>query len=160
MTDVPFVPVTNPNLGKLERRSPLPGGQYWIDVFGLNIPRADTWFKAFSGLGVHVDATQHFEASSVPQVRNWYKFTYTPVNAIPVVWDSTLGFPTIADDTITASEDTVQRPDLPLDAITSLSDWFDKTEQSLGKVTTIAIIIAGGYALYEAYKLLNQKGRK
>ncbi len=146
-------------VGTLERENPLPAGQYWVDVFGLNIPKADTWFRAFKDLGVHVDATQHFEDTDVARVRNWYKFTYTPIANIPVMWDTQLGFPTVADASITSSEDTVQRPDLPLDPLEELSNWINSVEQKLGGsmgtiagVVPYAIIGAGVFAGWMLFK--------
>ncbi len=141
-----------PKVGTIERGNPLPGGQYWVDVFGANIPKADAWFRAFSGLGVHVDAAQSFDSSPV---RNWYKFTYTPTLGVPVVWDTSLGFPTVADSSITQSLDTVQRPNPELDITDKLSSWINETEQklagSLGSVAAVvpyAILGAAGYAAY------------
>ncbi len=128
-------------VGSLERSSPLPAGSYWFDAFGLNIPKADNWLKTFGPFGVHTDATQHFESPDVATVRNWYKFTYTPVGTFPVVWDTTLGFPTVADGSIKSSEDTVQRPDLPLDPLTRLSDWVDSIEARVGGTLGSAAVI-------------------
>lgn len=152
----------NRKVGTLERRNPLPAGQYWVDVFGLNIPKADRWFKAFSGLGVHVDSTQHFEATSLPEVRTWYKWTYTPLFDSPVIWDTSLGFPTVADSSITASSDTVSRPDLPLDPLDELSNWLNSIEQklggSLGAVATVVPYAIIGVGLYAGYLLYGALG--
>jgi hypothetical protein len=149
-----------PKVGTLERRNPLPPGSYWIDVFGLNIPKFDNWLKAFSGLGVHVDATQHFESSSLPSVRTWYKFTYTaPFEGAPIVWDTTFGFPTVADATIKSSEDTVSRPDLPIDPLDELSNWTNALEQklggSLGALAGIVPFALLGGAAYLGFTLLS-----
>lgn len=140
-------------VGTLERRNPLPPGSYWIDVFGLNIPKFDNWLKAFSGLGVRTDATQQFEATTVPARRTWYKFTFTPpFEGAPVTWDTTFGFPTIADASIRSSEDTVSRPDLPIDPLDELSNWTNSLEQKLGGslgsiagVVPYALLGAAGY---------------
>lgn len=132
-------------VGTLEKRNPLPAGQYWIDVFGLNIPKFDAWLRSFGPFGVHTDATQHFEAPNVQSVRNWYKFTFKPAfegAEAAVVWDTTFGFPTVADSSITSSEDTVQRPDLPLDPLDELSNWINSVEQKLGgSLGTIAGVV-------------------
>lgn len=141
--------------GTLERRSPLPAGHYWVDVFGKNIPVAANWFKAFSGLGVHVDSTEHFTATEVPEVRDWYLFTYTPTAGVPVVWDTTLGYPTIADASIKNSQDTVSGANLPKDPLDRLADWLNDIEQELGgsiggaaKVVPYAIMGGAAFGVY------------
>jgi len=111
----------NPKPNTVERRSPLPGGHYWFDAFGLNIPKADTWLKAFSGLGIHVDATEHFPSTELALTRTWYLFTYTPTGGVPVVWDASLGFPTIAAASVKSSQDTVSGADLPLSPLDEAS---------------------------------------
>jgi len=145
-------------VGTLERTSPLPGGQYWIDVFGVNIPKADNWFKAYSGLGVHVDSTETFPNDDSARVRNWYKFTYTPIPSIPVIWDTSLGFPTVADSSITSSSDTAQTPPLPLDPLDELANWVNSVEQkvggSLGSIASLIPFALLGGAGYLGYKLV------
>ncbi len=151
----------SPKVGTLERRSPLPPGTYWVDVFGLNIPKADVWFKGFGPSGVHVDATQHFESPEVSSVRNWYKFTYNPVApGVVVVWDTSLGFPTVADASIQSSEDTVQRPPLPLDPLEEMSNWLNALEAKLGgslgfAASIIPYAVVGG-AAYLGYLALKE----
>lgn len=158
-------------VGTLERRNPLPPGSYWIDVFGLNIPKFDNWLKAFSGLGIHTDANQQFEATTIPARRTWYKFTYTPLfEGAPVTWDTTFGFPTIADASIRSSEDTVSRPDLPIDALDELANWTNSIEQKLGGslgsiagVVPYAILGAGvyvGWLLVKDFAMANRVVRK
>jgi len=147
-----------PKVGTLERRSPLPPGSYWIDVFGLNIPKFNQWLKAYSGMGVHTDATQVFEAPTLAAYRNWYKFTYTPIPGAIVIWDTAFGFPTVADASITSSESTVQRPDLPLDPLDELSNWVNSVEQKLGgSLGTIAGVVPYaiiGVGLYAGWQLV------
>jgi hypothetical protein len=154
-----------PKPNTLERRSPLPAGRYWVDVFGKNIPVAQSWFRAFKDLGVHVDATEHFESTEMSSIREWYLFSYTPVNGVPVVWDTTLGYPTIADSSVKSSGDT-SSASLPLDALDELSNWMNGVEQKLGgslgslaKVAPYAIlggVALGGYLLLKEIGLLGK----
>jgi hypothetical protein len=120
-------------------------------VFGKNIPTAGAWFKAMAGLGVHVDATEHFTATSVPEIRDWYLFTYTPTGGVPVVWDKSLGYPTIAAPGVKSSADTSQTPDSPLDPLNELSNWMNKVETELGGSI-------GGAAKLVPYALLGGLG--
>jgi len=152
-------------VGALERGNPLPDGQYWFDAFGMNIPKADNWLKAFSGLGVHTDATQHFPSDSLSNVRTWYKFTFKNIGS-PVVWDTSLGYPTVADASIQSSSDTAQTPPLPLDPLDELGNWINSVEVKLGgSLGTIAGVIpyamlgAGGFAVYYLVKELGLVGK-
>jgi len=149
-------------VGTIERRSPLPEGLYWVDVFGLNIPKAEAWFSAFKDLGVKVAATQSFPNTTVDSTRNWYLFSYKPTMSVPVVWDSSLGFPTVADASIKSSEDTVSRPDLPLDPLDELSNWVNSVEArvggSLGSIATIVPFAMFGGAVFGGYYLLRELG--
>ncbi len=152
--------------GTLQRTNPLPPGHYWVDVFGLNIPKFDAWLKAYGPFGIHTDATQHFESPDVASVRNWYLFTYTPAfEGAVVIWDTLFGFPTIADSSIKSSEDTVNRPDLPLDVTDELGNWINHVEQqlagSLGNMAVVvpyAIIGGGLYAAYALFKYASISG--
>lgn len=153
---------TAPKVGTVMRTNPLPPGQYWVDVFGVNIPVAQNWFKAMSNLGVHVDATQHFEATEVPQVRDWYKFTYTQYAGTPVIWDTTLGYPTVADSSITTSADTSSTPPLPLGPLDEAADWLNGLEQKLGgslgaAAQVVPYVVVGG-ALIGGYLLFKESG--
>jgi hypothetical protein len=88
----------------LERRTPLPIGRYWIDVFKREEFRA--WLRT-AAERVHVAATESFAANAGGPARDWYLFE---VKA-PVAWSAiTFGFPDIAPPSITSSSDTVQRP--------------------------------------------------
>ena len=136
---------SSPKVGTLERRSPLPAGKYWFDAFGLNIPKATNWLNGLSKLGVHTDVTEHFPSTDLASVRTWFLFTYTPTSGVPVVWDTSLGFPTVADSSIKSSQDTVSGADLPLDPLDKLSNWINETEQQFGKIAPYAIL--GGAAI-------------
>lgn len=166
--------------GSLEKTNPMPSGRYWIDVFGKNIPSAAQWFKGMSGLGVTVNATETFVPT--PQevllekgpfasqddiqgmTRNWYLFTVSP-NPVPVTWDqATFGFPTIAGPEIKSSQDTVKRPDLPLDPLNELESFSESIGSLVGITSkagaialTAGLFIGVGYALIEYLK--GKKGK-
>ena len=147
----------NPKPGTLERRVPLPAGRYWFDAFGLNIPKADQWLKL---PGAHVDATEHFPAETLSAARTWYLFTYKPVASI--AWDTTLGYPTIADASIKSSQDTVSGADLPLNPLDELSNWMNSVEQklggSIGDAAKLVPYVAIGGVLVGGVFLLRQFG--
>jgi hypothetical protein len=146
--------------GQVMRTNPIPAGRYWVDVFGFNIPLAAAWFKGMSGLGVHVNATEHFPSTEVPEVRDWYLFTYTPVNGVPVVWDQkTFGFLTIAGPEVKSSADTASTPPLPLDPLNELETFAESVGALVGvtsKAGAIALtgglFIGAGYLLFELIK--------
>lgn len=93
------------HVGKLERRQPLPPGRYWVDVFGDKRAQFSFWLE--TSPGVMILATESFPANGGPE-RDWYLFKTT----MPVAWDAlNFGYPTIADETITSSDDTVQKPE-------------------------------------------------
>lgn len=149
----------NPKPNTLERRSPLPAGHYWFDAFGLNIPKADAWLRI---PGVHVDATEHFPSEDIASVRTWYLFTYSPIAGVPVIWDTSLGYPTVASASVKNSGDTVSGADLPLSPLDELSNWMNATEQKLGgSIGTIAqfvpYAILGGFGV-AGYLLLKEFG--
>lgn len=154
------------DVGGLEKDNPLPPGRYWVDVFGLNIPKADDWFKTMAAVGVHVDATEHFEATEVPNVRNWYLFTYKPNGTlIPPVWDQkTFGFPTVAGPEIKSSADTAQTPPLSLDPLDQLADFAQSIGSMVGvtsKVGAVALtaglFIGSGVLLFDWFKEKRKK---
>lgn len=155
----------SPKPNTLERRSPLPAGHYWFDAFGMNIPKADNWLKAFAGLGVHVDATEHFPSTDLASVRTWYLFTYAPTGGVPVVWDTSLGYPTVADSSIKSSGDTSSAT-LPLDPLDELSNWMNKVETELGGslgaaakfVPYVAVVGVGaaGFLLLKEFGILGK----
>lgn len=149
--------------GQVLRTNPIPAGRYWVDVFGVRIPAAAAWFKGMSGLGVHVDATEHFPATEVPEVRDWYLFTYKPVGGVPVIWDqNTFGFLSIAGPEVKSSADTAQTPALPLDPL----DELETFAQSVGSIVGItskagAIALTAGLFLGAGYALIEYlKGKK
>lgn len=114
----------------IERRNPLPAGRYWIDTFGDNRPAFADWSKSS---GVKVVTTQSFD-SDPP--RDWFLFTV----ASPLPFDAVkFGFPTIAPPEVKSAEDTVQKPDLPKNAL----DDLDNTLSQIGKVAKLGLGILG-----------------
>lgn len=86
----------------VERRNPLPAGRYWVDVFETQAPAFRDWLFKYAP-SVRVVTTEHFSDTS--PTRDWYLFTVTS----PTPWSGP-GLPTIADPSVTTSEDTSQRP--------------------------------------------------
>lgn len=110
----------------IERRNPLPKGKYWIDTFGDNRLKFADFLKSS---GVHVDATQSFD-SEPP--RDWFLFTVSN----PIPFDAkAFGFPTIATPDVKSADDTIQKPDLPKNAL----DDLDKTLGQLGTVVKLGL---------------------
>ena len=146
--------------GQVIRTNPIPAGRYWVDVFGVNIPSAAAWFKGMSGLGVHVDATEHFPATELRNIRDWYLFTYTPVNGVPVTWDQkTFGFLTVAGPEVKSSADTASGPSLPLDPLNELETFAESVGALVGVTSkagalalTAGLFIGGGYLLLQLVK--------
>jgi hypothetical protein len=114
-----------PAAGKLERRSPLPVGRYWQDIFAKQARDWDLWVQPKIADGsVKIVKFEYFRAdplhdgSWLPDVlkpdsagtiaaRSWLLFDVVR----PVAWPATkLGYPTIADQTIQSSSDTAQVP--------------------------------------------------
>lgn len=132
----------------VERRNPLPGGRYWIDIFDSKRSAFETW-AAVNKDSVHVEVTESHDTNPP---RDFYIFTVaervavpggTGTIAVPVQWDAaTFGFPTIAGPEIKSSADTVSRPDLPKDATDQISDGLDSIG-SLGKSVVVAGIFVG-----------------
>lgn len=108
----------------LQRTSPLPNGDYWIDVIGeVNQSFFSAW--AFENAAkVDVLATEHFDAVGFPDCSEW-DFTVNSLCAPsrtwakfrvkePVEWFAkVLGFPNVIaqGETIESSTDTFEPPD-------------------------------------------------
>lgn len=101
----------------LQRQNPLPVGRYWVDVTEKDFSKFEEWLKTNTA-SLQVITTEEKERRPVtpgetgpigysqywPATR-WYLFD---VKA-PVNWEGP-GFPTIAGEGVTSSEDTVDRP--------------------------------------------------
>jgi len=96
----------------LERRSPLPKGRYWADMFVQpdfdQVAAMNEWLTANRGV-VRLESSQSFD-SDPP--RTWYLFEVTggPGGTFLPEWVG-IGFPTIATADVHSSDDTVQKPD-------------------------------------------------
>lgn len=126
---------------------PLAEGRYWLDVDPKNVASMQTFFKAFSGLGMHVETTERRSDGG-----SFFIFTWKP--AFPgavVTWDAkTYGYPTIAPADVKASSDTVQRPDLPQDAADKLADAV--TSVSGNQMLAAGAVVALGLVALLALK--------
>lgn len=121
-------------IGALERRSPLPPGRYWQDIFEKQARDWSAWVLPNIDAGtVKILKDEHFKAdplrdgSWLPDVlapgspgkiaeRSWFLFEVLK----PVDWPATkLGFPTIAHPEVKSSADTALNPPgpTPLDEI-------------------------------------------
>lgn len=117
-------------IGKIERRSPLPIGRYWQDIFEKQSPAWNRWATEHVGSGaVKIVNSQTFnrdplrDGSLLPDFlkddkagtlgipyRFWVLFDVLR----PVPWPQTeLGFPEIATPDIQQSSDTAQNPPGP-----------------------------------------------
>lgn len=94
------------SVGKLERRNPLPAGDYWIDLIGEESQAAFAAWSFDHANSVLVLVTENYEARGDFPSRDWVKFQ---TNA-PLAWDAkALGFPNIIQDgeSVDSSSDTV-----------------------------------------------------
>ncbi len=139
-------------VGALERRNPLPPGRYWQDIFLRQAKDWNAWFPAPLADGtLVVEKVERFtpdpwaDGSWLPGGptgdlnvigdRTWVLFRITR----PVAWPATkLGFPTIADQSVQASADTIQNPPVP----TPVEEIRDAL---LDNVVKPALYIGGGY---------------
>jgi hypothetical protein len=121
----------------LERRTPIPVGRYWIDVIGENIPAFDAWAR--ESPQVVIEASELFEDDE-PR-REWVLFRTTA----PAAFENRLfGFPTIADESVKTSGDTVQRPDP------------ETTEDQIAKLASVAKFGIGAALLIALLKVFRR----
>lgn len=87
-----------------ERRSPLPVGKYWVDVYEKDWGMFQDWLDRNRSI-VKVIATEQYDEED-PK-RQWFLFQVTggPGGEFLPQWDGP-GFPTIADAAINSSQDT------------------------------------------------------
>jgi hypothetical protein len=127
----------------LERRSPLPVGLYWIDLFGDNRAAFQTWRNA-NAAAVKVRASESFPEESTP--RDWIKFEVLQ----PAAWVATqFGYPTIiaAGAPVNSSADTVQRPDPEKDLPDKLDDAITSAASAGGRLVEVVALAAGALFL-------------
>jgi hypothetical protein len=98
----------------LERRSPVPVGRYWVDMFRTEnfdqVQAMQEWLQANTGI-VRSISTEEDEESDPP--RGWFLFEVTggPEGKFLPEWVG-IGFPTVAGPEVLSSDDTVQKPDV------------------------------------------------
>lgn len=130
----------------LQRTNPIPPGRYWLDLIGDS--ERVRWEGAVQGLNaahpgiLHVEGTTHHNAgedgNAVP--RDWVLFKVTA----PMVWDFTIGTPTVAAASVTSEADTVQRPAPEPDLSTRIETALKSSQQA---VQTIAWVVGGAILL-------------
>ena len=99
----------------LERRSPLPKGRYWADMFARDgddqVQAMTDWLTQNRGL-VKLVSSETFSDSDPP--RTWFLFEVVggpdgSGGTLLPEWVG-IGFPTVAGPDIRSSDDTVQKP--------------------------------------------------
>lgn len=148
-------------IGALERRSPLPVGRYWQDIFGKQARDWSDWVlpKLDDG-SVKIVREEFFRADPLrsgewlPDVlrpgpgvipeRSWFLFDVVR----PVDWPATkLGFPTIATSDVKTSADTAVNPPGP--------SPLEEIGDAVKGVTTPLIVLGGlflGFKVLQAFK--------
>jgi len=112
----------------LERQNPLPVGRYWIDVQNAKAEEFNG-FLASHKTTIHTEVT---EGDGAEGGTTFYIFSVSkPVTWLPI----NFGFPTIAGPEIKSKSDTVQRPDLPKNAL----DDLDTTLTQLGMFAKLGL---------------------
>jgi len=141
-------------VGALERRSPLPVGRYWQDIFAKQAADWNAWLAPALASGtVTIENAEHFQADplrdgswlpggpsgdlNVIADRTWVLFNVVR----PVDWPAVkLGFPTIATQDVQQSSDTADNPPGP-------TPGEEIKEALLDNVVKPAMWIGGGYLL-------------
>lgn len=131
-------------VGAVERRSPVPPGRYWVDVFEPAQAAFRAWLEEHAAHVRVVNTSSHEPVGGYP-ARDWYLFEVIA----PVPWEGP-GFPTIASSDVKSSQDTADRPPPEPDFAEKLGDLipdFKKLGEEaakIGRIVTIAAILAGG----------------
>lgn len=122
----------------IERRNPLPVGQYWVDVFSKDQLSFAGWI-ADNASSLTVDKKETFISTDPPH--EWYLFTVK----IPVQWNGP-GFPTINQAGASTSSETADRPPEPRPVVEQLEDAADTVKG----VVTVAGLGLLGYLIWKA----------
>lgn len=127
----------------VERTNPLPAGRYWIDVFAPDTDTFNAWLSSNTAT-IKVISTQHFDANSGGPPRDWILFQVTA----PTPWHGP-GFPTIADASVTSSDDTAQKPppSTPSDMVPDFFKSGPSTWTIVG-VTAVLAVVGAGLVIY------------
>jgi len=156
-------------IGAIERRSPLPPGRYWQDIFNKQAPDWNAWVAAHAS-GSIGDTSKDVVIEKVERFRrdplrdgSWLPEILAPENAgtipdrmwvlfrvqRPVPWPATkLGFPTIAEG-VQSSADTAENPPGPTPG--------EELEDAAMRVVRPVLLFAGGLL---AIKVLLSSFRK
>lgn len=141
-------------VGALERRSPLPAGRYWQDIFQKQSRDFETFMNGEVQAGrVEIIKVERFNADPLHD-GSWLPAPLQPDNAgtipertwvlfrvkSPIAWDAVkFGFPTIADEKVASSADTATNPPGP-----SPSDEIaDAAKKVVGPVATLLALFLG-----------------
>jgi hypothetical protein len=120
----------------IERRNPLPTGQYWVDVFELGKDSSpfEDWLSKHAD-SIHVDKREAF----LSEGRVWYMFTVLS----PTDWEGP-GYPTISKGE-TSPEETAQEPPPP----PTVGEQLESAGEGLKTGLTVAGIALGGLLLWK-----------
>lgn len=127
----------------LERRSPLPAGNYWIDLLGDNREAFRDW-RTVNAFTVKVRGSESFPNEG--KGRDWVRFEVTE----PTPWDAKrFGFPNIIrpGEVITSSADTVQRPDPEKDPLDKLGDELSNAGSATSRLIQMIALVGGALVL-------------
>lgn len=120
----------------LEKRSPLPIGRYWVDLF--KFPDNDQWaiFDQWLRENRELVGVERAEIFDSDPPRQWVLFNVTGGAGGQFLpeWVG-IGFPSIAEPEIKTSDDTVQKPDV--------SELPASPLENMGKV----LLVGGGLLL-------------
>lgn len=129
------------SVGRLQRTSPLPIGEYWIDVIGPTAQEAFAVWRFENQSTIQILTTESFEADEGFPARDWVKFEVKS----PTPWQaSKIGYPNIIgdDEVIMSSEDTAHN--LPTEAFNPFDsdNPLGKTAIAAGVIAVSAIVLA------------------
>jgi hypothetical protein len=134
----------------LERRRPLPGGRYWLDVFAKNRPAWEIWSSAMKAVGrLKITHSESFAAIGDSEEHDFLIFE---TDAETIGWPEELGSPTIAGPEIQSSADTVQRPDPMPDPIDQISQVASSAASGAKTVLTVGLGVAVVAALVAIFR--------
>jgi hypothetical protein len=147
-----------PRIAGIERKSPLPKGRYWQDIFEKQASDWNAWLAPNLQSGaVQIVKVERFKSNPL-QDGSWLPEPLQPDNAgtiparmwvlfdvvTPVAWPAVqLGFPTIADKGVTTSDDTAQNPPGP-----SIPEEIGTAAAGLVKPIVWGVAIALGLAVF------------
>lgn len=142
------------HIGAIERRSPLPAGRYWQDIFEKQLRDFETFMNGEVQAGrVEIIKVERFNADPLRD-GSWLPAPLQPEHAgtipertwvlfqvkAPIAWDAVkFGFPTIADEKVASSADTATNPPGP----SPTEEIADAAQKVVGPVTTLLALFLG-----------------